>query len=118
MVQRMAAAGARGGTLFLVGHRPVDPATEAATAAAGQVHNQEVGVMQHAGLHPGQEPGGLDRLGEAFQPVADHHADVFDAAVADLGQHLQPGLGALPTPGRSDPDVQDVPFAVETRELG
>ena len=28
---------ARGGTLFLVGHRPIDPATGAATAAAGQV---------------------------------------------------------------------------------
>jgi len=37
MVQRMATGVARGGTLFLVGHRPTDPATGAATAAAGQV---------------------------------------------------------------------------------
>lgn len=37
MVQRMATGVARGGTLFLVGHRPVDPATGAATAVAGQV---------------------------------------------------------------------------------
>jgi 2-polyprenyl-3-methyl-5-hydroxy-6-metoxy-1,4-benzoquinol methylase len=37
MVQRMAAGVAPGGTLFLVGHRPIDPATGAATAAAGQV---------------------------------------------------------------------------------
>ena len=37
MVQRMASGVARGGTLFLVGHRPIDPATGAATAAAGQV---------------------------------------------------------------------------------
>jgi 2-polyprenyl-3-methyl-5-hydroxy-6-metoxy-1,4-benzoquinol methylase len=37
MVKRMAAGVARGGTLFLVGHRPIDPATGAATAAAGQV---------------------------------------------------------------------------------
>ena len=37
MVGRMAAGVAPGGTLFLVGHRPVDPATGAATAAAGQV---------------------------------------------------------------------------------
>lgn len=37
MVQRMAKGVARGGTLFLVGHRPIDPATGAATAAAGQV---------------------------------------------------------------------------------
>ena len=36
LLQRMAGGVARGGTLFLVGHRPVDPATGAATAAAGQ----------------------------------------------------------------------------------
>jgi len=35
MVQRMATGVARGGTLFLVGHRPIDPATGAVTAAAG-----------------------------------------------------------------------------------
>jgi 2-polyprenyl-3-methyl-5-hydroxy-6-metoxy-1,4-benzoquinol methylase len=37
MVQRLATGVARGGTLLLVGHRPLDPATGAATAAAGQV---------------------------------------------------------------------------------
>ncbi|MBS0419942.1 MAG: class I SAM-dependent methyltransferase [Proteobacteria bacterium] len=37
MVQRMASGVAVGGTLLMVGHRPVDPATGAATAAAGQV---------------------------------------------------------------------------------
>lgn len=37
MVRRMASGVAPGGTLFLVGHRPIDPATGAATAAAGQV---------------------------------------------------------------------------------
>ncbi|WP_394834337.1 class I SAM-dependent methyltransferase [Pendulispora rubella] len=37
MVRRMAKGVAVGGTLFLVGHRPIDPATGAATAAAGQV---------------------------------------------------------------------------------
>ena len=37
MVQRMATGVAPGGTLFMVGHRPIDPATGAATAAAGQV---------------------------------------------------------------------------------
>ena len=37
MVQRMAAGVAGGGTLLLVGHRPIDPATGAATAAAAQV---------------------------------------------------------------------------------
>ena len=37
MVRRMGAGVAPGGTLFLVGHRPIDPATGAATPAAGQV---------------------------------------------------------------------------------
>ncbi|HVY67253.1 MAG TPA: class I SAM-dependent methyltransferase [Gammaproteobacteria bacterium] len=37
MVRRMASGVAQGGTLLLVGHRPVDPATGAATAAANQV---------------------------------------------------------------------------------
>ncbi len=36
-VQRLASGVALGGTLFLVGHRPVDPETGAPTAAAGQV---------------------------------------------------------------------------------
>jgi hypothetical protein len=36
MVERMATGVAPGGTLFLAGHRPIDPATGAATAAAGQ----------------------------------------------------------------------------------
>jgi SAM-dependent methyltransferase len=37
MVQRLAAGVAIGGTLLLVGHQPVDPATGAPTPAAGQV---------------------------------------------------------------------------------
>jgi SAM-dependent methyltransferase len=37
MVRRMASGVAPGGTLLLVGHRPVDPATGAETPAAGQV---------------------------------------------------------------------------------
>lgn len=37
MVRRVAVAVAPGGTLLLVGHRPVDPATGAPTPAAGQV---------------------------------------------------------------------------------
>lgn len=36
MVQRLARGVAFGGTLLLVGHIPVDPATRAPTAAAGQ----------------------------------------------------------------------------------
>ena len=37
LVTRVASGVAPGGTLFLVGHRPIDPATGAATAAASQV---------------------------------------------------------------------------------
>ncbi|UJR83504.1 class I SAM-dependent methyltransferase [Sandaracinus amylolyticus] len=37
MVRRMASAVAPGGALFMVGHRPIDPATGEPTAAAGQV---------------------------------------------------------------------------------
>jgi hypothetical protein len=37
MVRRLASGVAPGGTLLMVGHRPVDPSTGAATAAAGQV---------------------------------------------------------------------------------
>ena len=37
MVQRLAAGVAAGGTLFVVGHRPIDPATGAETPAAGQL---------------------------------------------------------------------------------
>ncbi len=37
MVKRLAAGVAPGGTLFMVGHRPIDPTTGAETAAAGQL---------------------------------------------------------------------------------
>ncbi len=52
MVQRMASGVAPGGSLFLVGHRPIDPATGAATAAADQV---QVSVdAAAAALDPGR----------------------------------------------------------------
>jgi hypothetical protein len=56
MVRRMAAGVAPGGTLFLVGHRPLDPATGAATAASGQVQVSVEAAL--AALDPG-----------AWQPV-------------------------------------------------
>ena len=52
MVQRLAAAVARAGTLLVVGHRPVDPATGAATAAAGQVQVSVEAAL--AALDPGE----------------------------------------------------------------
>jgi 2-polyprenyl-3-methyl-5-hydroxy-6-metoxy-1,4-benzoquinol methylase len=52
MVRRMATGVAHGGTLLLVGHRPIDPATGAATAAAGQ---RQVSVEAAlAALDPGR----------------------------------------------------------------
>ena len=52
MVRRMGAGVAPGGTLLLVGHRPIDPATGAATLAAGQ---QQVSVQATvAALDPRQ----------------------------------------------------------------
>jgi SAM-dependent methyltransferase len=52
MVRRMAAGVAPGGTLLLVGHRPIDPATGAATPAADQ---QQVSVQATvAALDPHQ----------------------------------------------------------------
>ena len=51
-MQRMASGVAPGGSLFLVGHRPIDPATGAATAAADQV---QVSVdAAAAALDPGR----------------------------------------------------------------
>jgi SAM-dependent methyltransferase len=69
MVRRMAAGVAPGGTLLLVGHRPVDPATGAATPAAGQV---QVSV---------------DAVAAALDP------DRWEFAVAEDRQRAQAGSG-------------------------
>jgi SAM-dependent methyltransferase len=52
MVRRMATGVAPGGTLLLVGHRPIDPATGAATAAAGQLQVSVEAAL--AALDPGR----------------------------------------------------------------
>ena len=52
MVGRMASGVAPGGTLLLVGHRPVDPETGAATAASGQVQVSVEAAL--AALDPGE----------------------------------------------------------------
>ena len=51
MVRRMASGVAPGGTLFIVGHLPVDPVTGAATAAADQVQVSVEAAV--AALDPG-----------------------------------------------------------------
>ena len=73
----------------LVGHEP--------HRRPNQVHR--------AGLHGGLRPGGLDRLGEAGQPVAADDQHVADAAVAQLGADPGPELRAL---GGLDPDPEHV----------
>ncbi|HKO91136.1 MAG TPA: class I SAM-dependent methyltransferase [Polyangiaceae bacterium] len=45
LVQRMANGVATGGTLLLVGHRPIDPSTGATTAAASQVQVSVEGAL-------------------------------------------------------------------------
>lgn len=52
MVRRMASGVAPGGALFMVGHRPVDPATGRPTAAAGQVQVSVESAV--AALAPGE----------------------------------------------------------------
>jgi SAM-dependent methyltransferase len=51
MVRRMGAGVTPGGTLLMVGHRPIDPATGAATPAAGQVQVSVPAAV--AALDPG-----------------------------------------------------------------
>ncbi|MGZ4478027.1 MAG: class I SAM-dependent methyltransferase [Nocardioidaceae bacterium] len=51
MVRRLGAGVAPGGTLLLVGHRPVDPATGAPTPAAGQVQVSVDEAVQALGSH-------------------------------------------------------------------
>ncbi len=67
--------------------------------------------MQDTGLGDGLPPRGLDRVGQARQAVADHDAHVLGAAVLDLGQHLQPVLGALTT--GADPHPQHIALTGE-----
>lgn len=64
--------------------------------------------MDEAGLYRRQLPGGRDRLREAFQPVTDDDADVFDTTVLDLSEHSEPVFGALAAV--AGPDTEDAPF--------
>ena len=52
LVRRMASGVAPGGSLFMVGHRPLDPATGRPTAAAGQVQVSVEGAV--AALDPNE----------------------------------------------------------------
>src|SRR4051812_26381236 len=64
-------------------------------------------LLHHRVLPDGGDHGG-DRVGEVFQPVADGDADVLDAAVLQLSQHLEPELRTLATV--AGPQAEDVAF--------
>ena len=68
--------------------------------------------MHDARLGDGLRPDRADGLGEAFEPVADHHEHVAGAAAADLGEDPQPVLGAFAVAVLPGPQPQDVPLAV------
>jgi hypothetical protein len=77
---------------------------DVAHAVGDQVHD--------AGLHPGVGEDGLDRFGEAGQPVDAGHENVLDAAVLQIVEHGKPERGAL---GLLPPDPQDLAFALDGR---
>lgn len=66
--------------------------------------------MDHTGLHNRAWPHRRDRVGQASQPVADQHEHIRDATVLQLGEHVQPMLGALAAV--TSPDPEDVTVAV------
>jgi SAM-dependent methyltransferase len=76
MVRRMAGGVAPGGTLLLVGHQPVDPATGEATAAAGQVQVSVADAVDAlagwefvvAEERPRTHGGGVDAVIQARRP--------------------------------------------------
>jgi SAM-dependent methyltransferase len=78
MVRRLASGVAPGGTLLLVGHRPVDPATGAPTAAADQV---QVSVQEALAA---LDPAAWDVLvaEERQRPAAGSGVDAVVRAVA------------------------------------
>jgi hypothetical protein len=76
MVRRLGAGVAPGGTLFLVGHRPVDPATGAATAAAGQVQSRRRArsSIRTAGSWPSPKSGRARSPAPASMPSSERCA--------------------------------------------
>ena len=73
-----------------------------AEAVADQVHD--------ALLDDGLLPGGVDRLRQALEPVADSDEHVLDAPVLELREDLQPEPGTLGAV--AGPDAQNLPFPV------
>ncbi len=64
--------------------------------------------MDHTGLHDRRRPHLADGLGQPFAPIADQHAPVADAAIAQFGEDLRPELAAA-----AGPQPEDVAAAVD-----
>ena len=72
--------------------------------------------MHHAGLHDGQRPYRVHRVGQAFEPVADQEEHIVHAPVLQLGEHRQPIACALR--GGRRPDAQHVAAALQIHANG
>src|SRR5664279_431937 len=66
--------------------------------------------MDHTRLNDRERPGGGHRVGQSFQAVADHDANVLHTAVLDLGEHREAKLRALGAV--TCPQPKDVAFPV------
>lgn len=53
--------------------------------------------------------GRIDRLGKALQPIDNSDEDILDPAIAELGHHREPELGAFIL---SDPEAKDLALAI------
>jgi hypothetical protein len=61
----------------------------------GDVAHRRSDLVHDAGLHPGRGEDGLDRLGEAGEPIDAADQDVLDAALVEVVEDGQPELRAL-----------------------
>ena len=68
--------------------------------------------MHDACLGDRLRPYGVDGRGQALESVADHHADVADASVFDLGEHPGPKLRSLSVAVLTGPQPEDVAGAL------
>ena len=72
--------------------------------------------VHDAGLGDRPRPNGTDRIRQAGQAVTHDHQHIRDAAVTQLGQHMQPVLRALTAV--TDPQPQDVAMALTRHRQG
>ena len=66
------------------------------------------GAVQYDRLRPHL----ADRVGQVFEPVADHDAHIGDATVLQLGEHPRPILRSSPPSPAHSPSTSVPPSAV------